>query len=102
VGHHEAHGVNDVRCGAKQHFALSQRFGNQAEFVMLEVAQSAVDQLAARRARRATEVTPFDKGHREAAARRITRDPRAIDAAADYEDIDAVWQNGWHGGSRGL
>ena len=48
VRHDELHGMNDVRRASEQHLALGERFGDQAKFVVLEIAQAAVDELAAR------------------------------------------------------
>ena len=45
VRQHEAQRPDDVRRGAQQHFALRQRFPHQAELVILQIAQAAMDQL---------------------------------------------------------
>jgi hypothetical protein len=49
VRQHELQRRDDMRRGAQQHFALGQRLGHQPEFVVLEIAQAAVDQLGAPR-----------------------------------------------------
>jgi hypothetical protein len=67
VRQHEAHRLDDVRGLGQQHFALGQGFAHQAEFVMFEVAQAAVDQLAAGRRGVAGQVVLFAKEHRQAA-----------------------------------
>lgn len=41
------HWFNDVWGFGEKHFALGQRFTHQAEFVVLQVAQATMDQLAA-------------------------------------------------------
>ncbi len=46
---HEAHWFDDMRRLGQQDFALGQRFADQAEFVMFEIAQATVDQFAAGR-----------------------------------------------------
>ncbi|MNR09989.1 hypothetical protein D3C85_1262150 [compost metagenome] len=46
VRQHETHLLDDVRSLGQQHFTFGQGFTHQAEFVMFEVAQAAVDQLA--------------------------------------------------------
>ena len=39
---HEAHWFDDMRRLGQQDFALGQRFADQAEFVMFEIAQATV------------------------------------------------------------
>ncbi len=53
-----------------------------------EVAQPAVHQLRAPAARPVREVAPLEQRDREAAARRVERDARAGDPAADHDDVD--------------
>ena len=55
---------------------------------MLEVPHAAVDQTRRAARRAGGEVLPLDERDRESAARRITRDPRAGDPAADHEQIE--------------
>ena len=45
VRQHEAHGPDDVGRDAQQHLALGQRLAHQAELVLFQVAQPAMDQL---------------------------------------------------------
>ncbi len=40
---------DDVRRGGKQHLAFPQRFGDEPELILLQIAQTAVDQLGAGR-----------------------------------------------------
>jgi len=47
VRQYKTHLLDDVRGLGQQHFAFGQCFTHQAELVMFEVAQAAVDQLAA-------------------------------------------------------
>ncbi|MNY48737.1 hypothetical protein D3C86_1840930 [compost metagenome] len=47
VRQHEAHLLDDVWRLGQQYFALGQGLAHQAEFVMFEIAQATVDQLAA-------------------------------------------------------
>src|SRR3546814_3811513 len=54
---------------------------------MFEVAQPAVDQLGRFRRRALREVARLQQQHPRAAPGGIARDPRAIDAAADDDDI---------------
>src|SRR5262245_18616225 len=71
----------------QQRLALGKRFRDQAEFVLLEVAQPSVNQLRRRGGGRAGEVVAFDQGGLQAAAGRVARDPGAVDAAADDKDV---------------
>ena len=45
--HHEAQRRDEMRRGAQQHLAFLQPFAHEAELVLLEIAQAAVDQLGA-------------------------------------------------------
>jgi hypothetical protein len=74
-----------VRGDGEQHPALAQRFGDEADLAVLEVAEPAVDQLAAGRARGRSKVSLLDEHHAQAPARSIARNSRAVDAAADDE-----------------
>ena len=80
---HKLQRFNQMRRNAQQHFALRERFAHEPKFVMLKVAQSAVDELGRplRGVRR--EVVLFNEQHRETAPHSVTRDARAIDAAAN-------------------
>ncbi len=87
---------DDVRRGAKKHFALRQRLGDEAEFVVFEIAQAAVDQLGAPRRRMRRQIVFFDQQYLQAASRRVARDARAVDAAADDGKIECRWIGRWH------
>ena len=87
VRQHEAQRPDDVRRGIQQHLALDQRLAHQAELIMLEIAQAAVDELG-----RGLDVpearSPCSaRKHLQAAPRCIARDAAAIDAAADDEEV---------------
>ena len=72
-------------CGAvrEQDLALVQRFADQPELVLLEIAQAAVDQLRRGRAGMAGEIVLLDQQHVEPAPGGVAGDRRAVDAAAD-------------------
>jgi hypothetical protein len=53
---HEAHRPDDVRRMRPQHFALDQRLAHQAEFVIFEIAQAAMDELGGGRGGAAGEI----------------------------------------------
>ena len=72
----------------QQHLALDQRLAHQAELVVFEIAQAAMDQLGAGRRGGAGEVGLLGEQHLEAAARGIAGDAGTIDAAADDKQID--------------
>ena len=76
-----------MMCGAaaSSDFAFLQRLAHQAEVVVLEVAQAAVDQLRAGGRGVRGEVVLLAQHDREPATRSITRDARAVDTAADDE-----------------
>ena len=77
-----------MRAIAEQALALDQRLAHQAKFEMLEIAQSAMNQLGAGGGGCRGEIVLFDEHHLEAAADGIARDADAIDATADDEQID--------------
>ena len=85
--HDEGKRPDDVRRGAQQHFALLQRLAHQAELVILEVAQSAVDELGAGGRGVGREIVLLAKQDGQTATRRIARDAGAVDATADDEQI---------------
>jgi hypothetical protein len=79
-----------VRRGFEQALALEQRLADQAELVMFEVAQPAVDQLGAGRRRGAGEVPLLAQQHRQAPPGGVAGDPGAVDAAADDQEIEGL------------
>ena len=86
VRQHEAHRPDDVRRRAQQHLALDQRLAHQPELVIFEIAQAAMDQLAAaRRGALARDRPSRTAATDEAAPGRVARDAGAVDAAADDE-----------------
>jgi hypothetical protein len=87
---HEGKRADDMRGVAKQHLALDQRLAHQAEFVIFEIAQSAVDQLGAGRGGSARQVVLLDQQDAEAAADGIACDTGTVDATADDQEIDGA------------
>jgi hypothetical protein len=88
VRQHETQRPDDVGRRAQQHLTLDERLTHQAELVVLEVAQAAVDQLGAGRGGGAGQIVFFAKQHREAAARRVAGDAGTVDATADHYDVE--------------
>ena len=84
---HEGERPDDVRRDVEQHLALGQRLAHEAERAVFEVTQPAVDELARRRRGSAGEIIFLDEQDLEPPPRRIARDPRAVDAAADDEEV---------------
>jgi hypothetical protein len=91
-----------VRGDAQQHLALRERLGDEAELVVLEVAQAAVDELGRPRRGGAGEVGLLREQHRQPAARGIARNAGAVDAAADDEEIEFLQREGLRRGQPGL
>jgi len=83
----EAQRAHQVRGHAEQHLALAERLADQAEFVVFQVAQAAVDQLAAGRGGVRGEVVLLAEEHRQAAAGGVGGDAAAVDAAADHGEV---------------
>jgi hypothetical protein len=85
---HEAQRPRDMRRHRPQHLALLQRLTHEAELVVLEIAQAAVDQLGRGRRGAGREVILLAEIDRIAASRRFAGDAAAVDAAADDRDVD--------------
>ena len=94
---HERERLDDVRCGLEQHLALAQRFGHEPEFEVLEVTQSAVDELRAPRRRVRGEIVLFGQKNRHSPARGIAGNARAIDSTANDEQVVDGGSGGRHG-----
>src|SRR6185437_11284696 len=71
-----------------QQCPLSERLADQAEVELLEVAQTAVDELARPRRCTRAEVPRLDQADRQTARRRVERGPGAHDPAADHEHLE--------------
>lgn len=87
IGQHEAQRPDDVRRHRPEDFALHQRFAHQAEFVMLEITQAAMDQLGGARRGARGEIVHLRQRHRIAAPNSIARNAAAVDAATDDEYV---------------
>src|SRR5450759_4585462 len=96
VRQHELQWRDDMRRGAEKHFALGQGFGHEPKLIVLEIAQAAVDQLRAPRRGMRGQIVFFDQQCRKAAPRRIARNTRAVDAAADNGEIVHSLIGTWH------
>ena len=86
--HEERHRADQVRCqpGGEQ-AALPQRLVHQAELQLLQIAQSAVDQLAGPAGGPGGQVAGLDQGHRQPAGRGVHGRTRAGHPAADHQDV---------------
>jgi hypothetical protein len=87
VRKHELQRRDDVRCRAQQDLPLGERFGNQPELVVLEVAQPAVNELRAVRRGMRCEVVLLDQDDAQPAAGSVARDACAVDPAADDGEV---------------
>ncbi len=72
--------------------ALDQGFAHQAELEMLEIAQAAMDELGRGRGRGAGIVAALGEHDLQPAPGGVARHRRAMNAAADDEEIDALRQ----------
>ncbi len=84
---HEAQRPDDVRRRLEQHLPFNQGLAHQAEFIVLEIAQAAMDQLGGGRGRAGGQVALFGEEHLQAPPCRITRNAATIDSAADNKHI---------------
>ena len=79
-----------MRGRPQQHLALDQQLANEPEFAMLEVAQAAMDELAAARGGALGKIALFAEKNAEAPASGIASDAGAIDAPAHDQEIDII------------
>ncbi len=86
----DAQGFDEVRCGLPQVAALVQRFVDQRNLAVLEIAQAAVDQPARNRRAPAAHVVLVEHDDLESAQRRIAGDARAIDTSADDREVECA------------
>ncbi len=82
--------IGQTMCGAmpQQHLALAQRLPHQAELVVFQVAQPAMDQLAGGGGGGAGQVALLAQQHATGRGRRRPGRCRAVDAAADDQQVD--------------
>ena len=90
VRHDEPQRPDDVRRHPPHDLPLGERFADEPELVVLEIAQPAVQQLRRGRGRRAREVALFAEIDRQAAPGCVARDAAAVDASADDRDVVGV------------
>src|SRR3546814_1725886 len=90
VRQNETQRPDDMRRRAQQNLAFPQRLAHEAELVVLEIAQTAMDELRTRRRSRRAEVVLLAQQDTQATARRVARDPGAIDAAPDDQQVVVV------------
>jgi hypothetical protein len=90
VREHEAQGPDDVRRLGKQHLALTKCFAHETECVVLEIAQTAMDELGACRAGGAAEIPHFREQDGQPAAGGVRRDAAAVHAAANDRKIVCI------------
>src|SRR5260370_38441585 len=79
-----------MRRDLQQHAALTRGLEHEAEIVLLEIADAAVDEARGLRRRAAAEVALLDQRGAEAAQGGVPRDPRARDAAAQNQQVHRV------------
>src|SRR5262249_56035732 len=77
--------------GPERPGALRERCGPQAKFILLQVTQPAVDQLAAGRAGVHAEIVLFHEEDGESPPGGVACDAHAVDAAADDQQIVALF-----------
>ena len=84
---HKAQRPYDVRGVAQQDLAFAERLTNQTEFIVLEIAQSAVDQLGARRRGALGKIALLRQEDLQAPTGGIARNTAAVDATADDRNV---------------
>jgi hypothetical protein len=86
----ELHGTDEVRREAAEPFPLASRLEDEPDLALLQVAQTAVDQLRRPARRSRGEVGLLHHGHLEAAERSIARDTGTVDAAPDDQEVETL------------
>jgi hypothetical protein len=84
------HRPDDVRRDPPQRLTLGKGFANQGEFVVLKVAQAAVDQLGRFRRCALGEVLGLEQQHPGSPPGGITGNSGTVDAAADHCQVEYV------------
>ncbi len=90
---HETHRPDDVGRRRPQRLAFDQRFAHQAELVIFEIAQPAMDEFGRGRGRPGGQIVHLGKHDGISAPGRIARDAGAVDAAADDENVDRFFRH---------
>jgi hypothetical protein len=93
MGEHETQGSDDVRGGVEEYFPLDQRFMDETEVVLLEIAQTAVDKLGRGGGRGGGEIAFLAEKNRKAAAGGIASNAATVDATADDGKIENLTQH---------
>ena len=86
----EGEGLDEVGGEAEQPLAFGQRLVDEAELLLLEVAQAAVDELGGARRRAGGEVAPLDEGRPQPPPGGVEGDAGAGDPAADDEQVEGL------------
>jgi len=75
---------------AAQEIPLARRLEHEPDVTVLQIPNAAVDELRRAAARPGGEIALVDEGRTEAPKRRLARDARAVDAAANDDDVEGV------------
>ena len=89
-GQDETQRMDQVRGLPAYRLTLTQRFAHQAELALFEVAQAAMDQLAAGTGGVCGQVMLLAEQDAQAAAAGVTGDAGAVDAATDDQQVEVV------------
>ena len=91
---HEAHRPDQVRPRLHQPLALAKRMRHEAEVVIFQIAQPAMNQLGRSGRGMLRQVVALHQQHAPPVQRRLARDRASIDAAADDQQV--VYRAGRH------
>src|SRR5262249_27260457 len=100
VGQHDPQRLHDIWRYAQQHLAFPQRLSHEAEIIIFEIAQPAVDQPGRSRGCAAGEIVHLAEIDRKPATCGVARNAAAIDAAADDGEVEgcrhvpSLWDTG--------
>ncbi len=85
---YKAHWMDEMRRIGPQHFALHQRFAHQTELVMLQIAQTTMNELGGARRGATCQIVHLGKTNREATPHGVSCNAASVDAATDYENVE--------------
>jgi len=87
VWQHEPHRPDDVRRILPKDLSFHQCFAHESEFIMFQIAETAVDQFGRAGRRAARQIIHFSKENRKTTPYGIARDTAAIDPSANNEEV---------------
>ena len=89
--HHHLHGPSEMRCELADRVTFGRRLAHETDVALLQIAHAAVNELGRAAAGPAGEIAALDQGDRQAPQRSVAGNAGARDAAADDDQIEALF-----------